>query len=130
MESELSNTRVCQNCGNEFDIAKDECPNCGTKVKNEENDTDNEPTIVIKTFSSEFEAEIAQGILKEEGIESFISKDDEGSMNPALQLTLGVKLHIFEKDRDKVIEILDSVNTDFDMSDGENDSPETEPGDN
>lgn len=121
MDNESS--KICPKCGVELDEEAIKCPNCGNLIKNEDN-TDNETTIVIKTFSSEFEAEITQGILKEEGIESFISKDDEGSMNPALQLTLGVKLHIFEKDKDRVLEILDSVDTNFDPSDSEEDQTE------
>ena len=121
-------SKICPKCGTELDENAVKCPNCGNVIRNDEN-TDNEATIVIKTFSSEFEAEITQGILKEEGIESFISKDDEGSMNPALQLTVGVKLHIFEKDRDKVLEILDSVDTNFDPSDSETTDQDESEGD-
>ena len=71
----------------------------------------NENTIVLKTFLNEFEAEIAKGVLDEEGIESFITKDDEGSMAPPLQFTQGVRLHIFEKDLEKANEILNSLNS-------------------
>jgi hypothetical protein len=123
MANESTKTNICPKCGAELENNETTCPNCGNLIKNEEN-TDNDSTVVIRTFSSEFEAEIAQGILKEEGIESFISKDDEGSMNPALQLTVGVKLHIFEKDVKRVTEILDSVNTNFDLSDSDSDQSE------
>ena len=120
-----NSSKICQKCGAELEEDAVTCQNCGNLIRNDEN-TDNQTTIVIKTFSSEFEAEITQGILKEEGIESFISKDDEGSMNPALQLTVGVNLHIFEKDKDKVLEILDAVDTNFDPSESDSDQQESE----
>lgn len=67
-------------------------------------------TIVLKTFISEFEAEIAKGILEEEGIKSYISSDDTGGMRPHLQLTLGVRLIVMEKDLQRAEEILDAYN--------------------
>jgi hypothetical protein len=101
----------CFKCGT-F-VTKDSimCPNCGAELSPRDKDGDNQNTVVVKTFMNEFEAEIAKGVLEEEGIESFISKDDEGSMNPALVLTQGVKLHVFEKDGEKAIEILNSLDT-------------------
>jgi hypothetical protein len=101
----------CSNCGTEISKEEIKCQNCGAELGDSEENVDNESTVVVKTFMNEFEAEIAKSVLEEEGIESFISKDDEGSMNPALQLTMGVKLHVFEKDEEKALEILNSLNT-------------------
>ena len=67
-------------------------------------------TVVLKTFMSEFEAEIAKGILEEEGIKCYISSDDTGGMRPHLQLTLGVRLIVMEKDLQRAAEILDAYN--------------------
>jgi len=71
---------------------------------------DDENSVVVKTFMSEFEAEIAKGILEEEGIKCYISSDDTGGMRPHLQLTLGVRLIVMEKDLRRALEILDAYN--------------------
>lgn len=72
----------------------------------------------MKTFISEFEAEIAKGMLEEEGINCYISGDDTGGMRPHLQLTLGVRLIVMEKDLQRATEILDAYN-DFSPEEGE-----------
>jgi hypothetical protein len=71
---------------------------------------DDENSVVVKTFMSEFEAEIAKGMLEEEGIECYVSSDDTGGMRPHLQLTLGVRLIVMEKDLQRTLEILDAYN--------------------
>ena len=68
----------------------------------------NENSVVAKTFPNEFEAERAKGILDENGIESFVQRDDAGGMEPPLQLTEGVKLIVLEDDLVKAKEILDA----------------------
>jgi hypothetical protein len=72
--------------------------------------TNDENSAVAKTFPNEFEAERAKGILKENGIESFVQRDDAGGMEPPLQLTEGVKLIVLEDDLQKAKEILDAYN--------------------
>ena len=67
-----------------------------------------ENTAVAKTFPNEFEAERAKGILEENGVESFVQRDDAGGMEPPLQLTEGVKLIVLEDDLVKAKEILDA----------------------
>ena len=79
---------------------------------------DDENIIVVKTFMSEFEAEIAKGMLEEEGIECYVSSDDTGGMRPHLQLTLGVRLIVMEKDLQRALEILDAYN-DYITEEGE-----------
>jgi hypothetical protein len=49
-------------------------------------------TFVLKIFSSESEAGIAQQVLQEGGVSAFIFKDDAGGMEPHLQRTAGVRL--------------------------------------
>ena len=55
--------------------------------------TDNEP-ICIAMYLSEFEAEMAKMKLELNGIESFITKDDCGGMQPYLQALTGVRLMV------------------------------------
>jgi len=112
MENEsqdMKNLYYCTNCGKEVAEDTKKCPNCGAELDSFEEDEDKENTIVIRTYMNEFEAEIAKGALDEEGIPAFISKDDEGSMIPALDFSSGVKLHVFEKDINKADEIIKSL---------------------
>jgi hypothetical protein len=70
-----------------------------------------ENTVIVRTFINEFEAERAKGILEEEGIESYISSDNVGGMEPPLQLIQGIKLLVLEADLKKAKEILDAYDT-------------------
>ena len=51
-----------------------------------------EEMVVLKTFSNEIDAGLAQQILGESGVVAFVLKDDVGGMEPQLQLTSGVRL--------------------------------------
>ena len=51
-----------------------------------------EEMVVLKTFSNEIDADLAQQILAESGVTAFVFKDDVGGMEPQLQLTSGVRL--------------------------------------
>ena len=63
--------------------------------------------INIRTFTQRFEAEIAQGLLAEEGIESFILADDCGGQRPDLALRMdAVQLLIREEDSERAREAL------------------------
>ena len=113
MVDNINNNDVthCSNCGAEISKYDEKCEKCGAEQNSGTEKDDNQNTVVIKTFMNEFEAEIARGVLEDEGVESFISKDDEGSMYPSLRLTEGVRLHIFEKDIDKANDILNSLDS-------------------
>ncbi|HUL43065.1 MAG TPA: DUF2007 domain-containing protein [Bacteroidota bacterium] len=54
--------------------------------------------VVVATYSSQLEAEIAQAALAEAEIESFLKFDDTGGMLPPLQLAAGVKLLVEKAD--------------------------------
>jgi hypothetical protein len=67
-------------------------------------------TILIKTFNNKAEAEIARGLLKTAGIESFVSKDDAGGIYPGLQATgTGVRLRVRQRDAGRAMEILQRI---------------------
>ena len=51
-----------------------------------------EEVVVLKTFNNEIEAGMAQQVLHEAGVTSFVFKDDAGGMEPQLQQTNGVRL--------------------------------------
>jgi len=66
-----------------------------------------EPPVMIAEYTSELEAEMAKSQLEAEGIDSWILKDDAGGMQPQLQMTVGVRLFVDEKDVEEALGILD-----------------------
>ena len=64
---------------------------------------------VLKVFSSEIEAGMAQQILQEGGVRSFMFKDDAGGMEPHLQTTGGVRLLINRAEVERANQILKGV---------------------
>lgn len=71
-----------------------------------------EEMVVIKIFSSEAEAVMAQQLLDESGLQSFVLKDDAGGMEPHLQLTSGVRLLVKRVDADrsqKILEVMEDA---------------------
>lgn len=61
---------------------------------------------MLETFPSRIEAEMAQGILEEEGIETVVMADDAGGTYPMLQFVRGVKLMVDAEDEARAQEIL------------------------
>ena len=61
---------------------------------------------VIKIFSNEMDAAMAQEVLQGSGIKAFIFKDDAGGMEPQLQLTNGVRLIVSRQDAERAYEII------------------------
>ena len=66
---------------------------------------------VVKVFSNEMDASIAQQVLQDSGIESFIFKDDAGGMEPQLQLTNGVRLLVGRADAERAFQIIETFDT-------------------
>jgi hypothetical protein len=63
--------------------------------------------VVVKSFNSRIEAEIAKGVLEVNGIDSLIAADDEGGlMAYPFTLIKGVRLQVVERDLDKALEIM------------------------
>ena len=67
---------------------------------------------LIKTFSNEAEAHMAQQMLQEAGVPAFVLKDDAGGMEPHLQLTGGVRLLVSRADAERAREILENMFSD------------------
>jgi hypothetical protein len=62
--------------------------------------------VVVRTFSSELEAEMARVHLEAAGIQALVLKDDAGGMEPPLQLTRGVRLLVHAGDRERARDLL------------------------
>lgn len=61
---------------------------------------------IIKTFTSETEAQIALNHLKAMGVAGFIEADNCGGMRPHLDLTHGVHLLVADQDREQALALL------------------------
>ena len=64
--------------------------------------------VVLKMFSNEIEARMAQQLLEESGVKAFVFKDDVGGMEPQLQLTAGVRLLVSGADAERAQQLLES----------------------
>ena len=65
--------------------------------------------VVLETFSSRMEAEMAAGLREAEGIDTLIMADDAGGAYPMLQFVRGVRLLVFKEDEARAREILAAV---------------------
>ncbi len=67
--------------------------------------------VVYRAFDSHVEAHIIKSLIESNGIECFLSDDNFVSLDPLLsQAVGGIKLHVFEKDIDKIDTIIKSEN--------------------
>jgi hypothetical protein len=62
--------------------------------------------IVLETFASRIEAEMAAGLLESEGVEAMVLADDAGGAYPMLQFIRGVRLMVYREDEARAREIL------------------------
>jgi len=67
-----------------------------------------EDYVVVATYISEIDAELAQATLAAAGIESVLKYEDTGHMIPVLQQSEGVKVLVNPKDLEEAKTILSS----------------------
>ncbi|MFH1597171.1 MAG: DUF2007 domain-containing protein [Pseudomonadota bacterium] len=65
--------------------------------------------VVLETFPSRIEAEMAAGVLESEGIEALVMADDAGGAYPMLQFIRGVRLLVAPEDEALAREILEAM---------------------
>lgn len=65
-----------------------------------------EEEVVLRMFANEIEARMAQQVLHESCVKSFVFKDDVGGMEPQLQLTGGIRLIVNRSDAERAHQIL------------------------
>ena len=70
---------------------------------------DNDSLILLRTFSSDPEAQICKAKLESHGIFSAVFGDDLGGTHPHFQLTQGVRLMVRNGDREKAQKILSDL---------------------
>ena len=64
--------------------------------------------VVIRTFGSEIEAQLAQAALAADGIPSIVLPDNAGGMLPMLQVLFPVRLAVRREDADAAVTVLDT----------------------
>lgn len=70
--------------------------------------------VVVQTFVSRIEAELARGVLEGAGIAAVVAADDCGGMRPELRLANGVRLLVGEPDLDTARLVLETRSHDLD----------------
>ena len=68
-----------------------------------------EEIVVLRVFDNEVEAAMAQQMLRDAGVATFIFKDDAGGMEPQLQRTIGVRLVLKSEDAERAHDILQAL---------------------
>ncbi|MFP4472507.1 MAG: hypothetical protein ACLFPX_01380 [Candidatus Omnitrophota bacterium] len=61
---------------------------------------------IVREYLHRHYAELAQGLLKEQGIESLLQSDDCGGWRPQLSFGSSIKLKVREKDFDQAVDVL------------------------
>ena len=64
--------------------------------------------IAIRVVHDPIEAEIIVGLLKDQGIEAFVSGDDAGGMRPHLGMQTGYRIMVTESQAEEAAGILES----------------------
>jgi hypothetical protein len=65
--------------------------------------------VAVGDFPNRIAAEVAQGALEAAGVESFVSGDDAGGLQPGLWMS-GVRLFVREPDAVRALEVLNFSN--------------------
>ena len=64
-------------------------------------------SVVVATYGTRSEAEMAAELLRGQGIESFLSLDDAGGAYPMLDLVRGVRIRVVPEDETRARELLE-----------------------
>jgi hypothetical protein len=70
--------------------------------------------VVLETYESRVQAELARGLLEGAGIAAVVSADDCGGMRPELRLNMGVRLLVAEGDLLAAQHVLETRSQDLD----------------
>ncbi len=92
---------TCSKCGTRVNREDTRCPNCGAELKGFKND-ENDFTVTIKTFMNEVDAEMAESLLKESGLECHLKG---GSSRGTIYTSHPIELVVLEKDSHRAREL-------------------------
>ena len=64
--------------------------------------------VVVRTFSSGIEAELAKSALEAAAVDSFVQTDDAGGMRPHMAFAQGARLVVRAEDVERATAVLDA----------------------
>lgn len=105
----------CPQCRAEYRDGVTRCNDCDLELADqlpveppEHDEGSSTEPVVIRAFSSEFDADLARTALDAAGIESMLRSDDCAGLRPHMALTRGVELLVRSEDAEKADEVLDA----------------------
>jgi len=103
----------CPQCKAEYRAGFTKCSDCDVDLVKELpvdpqpiSETDHPQLVVVRTYTSHVEADLARTALEAAGIESMFTSDDEGRQSPGLGFTRGTALLVRSEDAEDADEIL------------------------
>ena len=105
-ENQNSEKYFCTECGLEVKAKDKICPHCHADLS-ETVEFDKTEMVVLNTYNNEFAATMDMGKIKSQGIDSFISADNGGGMEPQLSYFRGIRLMVNEKDFGEALKVID-----------------------
>lgn len=96
---------ACKSCGTSLLAAPPELPAPGTEP--------DARTVVLRTFSSQMNAEVVAQQLEQAGIRAMLTADDVGGVVPTLHVFQGIRLLIKASDRARAEQVLREIEEDF-----------------
>jgi len=116
IDSELVTTEVamfCPQCKAEYRAGFTKCSDCDVELVKELptdpppiSETEHPQLVVVRTYPSHVEADLARTALEAAGIDSMFGSDDQGGQSPGLAFTRGIALLVRSEDVEDADEIL------------------------
>jgi hypothetical protein len=103
----------CPQCKAEYRAGFARCSDCDVELVNQLpvdpqpiSEADHPELVVVRTYTSHVDADLARTALEAAGIESIVTSDDEGRQSPGLGFTRGTALLVRSEDVKDADEIL------------------------
>jgi len=106
----------CPECKSEYREGFSRCAKCDIDLISElppetsvEYSVEYIDLVTIETYSTRYEAELANGLLEESGIDATVSGDDYGGIHPGLSYSRGVRLLVKKEDVENAKKIISNA---------------------
>ena len=108
----------CPQCRAEYRAGFTRCSDCDVELVKQlpvepqpSSGTDHPELVVVRTYQSPVDADLARMALEAAGIESMVGSDDQGGQSPGLAFTQGIALLVRSedvKDADEILRVDDN----------------------
>jgi hypothetical protein len=117
---------LCPDCGHEIAPGTDVCTTCGKSLATAETVSPQSPagaqpdtrSVVLSTFASQLDAQVAATHLEDAGIPVVVNSDDCGGLLPQLSIIGGYRLLVSEADRPRAAAALQEIAQEFGVKPG------------